>query len=138
MREPLRTVLEKRQNLDRQELAMSSALQNRMKNLRIWATHTLAILQSRSPVSVLNQAQESLNRYSSRLIVIASFALEQRQHRLRALNTLLEALSPQATLLRGFTITKKPDGSVLYSAAEAAKCDKLIVQFADGELKCSP
>ncbi len=134
MREPLRAVSEKRQNLDRLESAMISTLQNRMKNLCTRIAHTLAILQSRNPVSLFNQARQSLNWYSGRLMGIVPHALEQRQHRLRALNTLLETLSPQATLLRGFTITKKPDGSLLYSATEAAKCQELIIQFADGEL----
>ncbi len=137
VREPSRIVLECRQSVDRLENSIVSSLQNRMKDLRTQMTHAFAILQSRSPVSTCAHVRQSLNRHTCRLSELAPFVLQQYRHRLCHLHTLLEAFSPQATLLRGFTITTKPDGSLLQSAREATHCSEIGVRFADGEIVVS-
>ncbi|MQS10013.1 exodeoxyribonuclease VII large subunit, partial [Streptomyces alkaliphilus] len=44
------------------------------------------------------------------------------------------ALSPAATLRRGYAVLRRPDGSVLRSAAEAGAGEELRARLADGEL----
>ncbi|MQA95539.1 MAG: exodeoxyribonuclease VII large subunit [Streptosporangiales bacterium] len=46
----------------------------------------------------------------------------------------LLALSPAATLKRGYTIAQRADGTVLRSATEAAEGDALVLRFADDRL----
>ena len=46
----------------------------------------------------------------------------------------LRALSPAATLDRGYAIVQRADGHVVRAAAEVAKGDPLRVRLADGEL----
>jgi exodeoxyribonuclease VII large subunit len=46
----------------------------------------------------------------------------------------LLALSPSATLRRGYAIAQRPDGTIVRAAAEAAPGDKLLIRFAADQL----
>lgn len=46
----------------------------------------------------------------------------------------LVALSPAATLRRGYAIVQRPDGSVVRAAAEVESGDGLLIRFADGRV----
>lgn len=46
----------------------------------------------------------------------------------------LRALSPAATLERGYAIVQRADGHVVRAASEVGKGDPLRVRLADGEL----
>ena len=57
----------------------------------------------------------------------------------RDLHTLaqrLNALSPLATLERGYSISRKTDGAVLTSAEQVSIGDRVEIQLADGHLTC--
>ena len=57
----------------------------------------------------------------------------------RDLHTLaqrLNALSPLATLQRGYSISRKTDGEVLTSAEQVSIGDRVEIQLADGHLAC--
>lgn len=138
VREPIRILFENQQTLDRLQISATSALQNRMREFRTRISHAYAILQSRRPASALNHIRQTLHHQACRLGEIMPLALQQHRHRLHHLYALLEALSPQATLLRGFTITVKPDGTLLRHAIEASSCAEIFVRFADGEVRSRP
>ncbi|RAY14390.1 exodeoxyribonuclease VII large subunit [Actinomadura craniellae] len=61
-------------------------------------------------------------------------ALDRAGDHLAHTRARLVALSPAATLRRGYAIAQLPDGSVLRSAADAAVGDELLVRLADGRL----
>ena len=65
---------------------------------------------------------ESLRRVSAEVTRIGQF------------ERLVEALSPEATLKRGYTITRRVSGRVLSSACEAAAGDLIETVFADGKI----
>jgi len=46
----------------------------------------------------------------------------------------LAALSPQATLHRGFSITRTADGKVVTSASQVKPGDRILTQLANGEI----
>jgi exodeoxyribonuclease VII large subunit len=46
----------------------------------------------------------------------------------------LQALSPAATLRRGYTITQNAEGGVVRSASEVSPGEDLLIRFADDEL----
>lgn len=48
----------------------------------------------------------------------------------------LNALSPLATLERGYSISRKADGAVLTSAKQVSVGDRVEIQLADGHLAC--
>ena len=62
--------------------------------------------------------------------------LADYEHKLHALAQHLNALSPLATLKRGYSITRKTDGEVLTQAEQVSVGDKIEVQLARGHLTC--
>lgn len=66
---------------------------------------------------------------------VASRSLVSRaMERLDASSELLRALSPEATLRRGFSVTRTMSGHTITSAAEAAVGTTIVTTFADGEV----
>jgi exodeoxyribonuclease VII large subunit len=51
---------------------------------------------------------------------------------------LVESLSPQAVLARGFALVLDGDGHLVKSSRDAAKAARLSLRFADGELAATP
>lgn len=62
--------------------------------------------------------------------------LQHDQLRLRSLARSLEAVSPLATVARGYAIVTRPtDGSVVRSATEVSAGERLRAQLADGSIE---
>ncbi|MFD1299651.1 exodeoxyribonuclease VII large subunit, partial [Lysobacter gummosus] len=55
--------------------------------------------------------------------------------RLRGLARSLEAISPLATVARGYSILQRGDGRVVRSVLDAAPGDRLTARVHDGQLK---
>ncbi|MFN7056989.1 exodeoxyribonuclease VII large subunit [Hyphomonas sp.] len=64
--------------------------------------------------------------------------IEQKKAALNAEGKLLETLSYQATLKRGYAILRDADGRIIRSAPVAASTDTLRITLADGDLTASP
>lgn len=59
------------------------------------------------------------------------------ENRLHTLAQRLDALSPLATLKRGYSISRKTDGKVLTSTEQVSIGDRIEIQLSDGHLACS-
>jgi exodeoxyribonuclease VII large subunit len=82
----------------------------------------------------LVHARQRLAALDPRLSAAAKLSLQMRATRLDALDRQLQALSPQAVLNRGYTITTmKKTGQILRRSAETKMGDRLLTRFADGE-----
>lgn len=64
--------------------------------------------------------------------------IEQKKAALNAEGKLLETLSYQATLKRGYAILRDTDGRIIRSAPVAAGTDQFRITLADGDLLASP
>lgn len=62
--------------------------------------------------------------------------LSNSERDLHTLAQRLNALSPLATLQRGYSISRKTDGQVLTSAEQVSIDDRVEIQLADGHLAC--
>lgn len=62
----------------------------------------------------------------------------QKKGLLAAEAKLLETLSYQATLKRGYAIIRGPAGQILRHSADAGTCTELRIGFADGEIRAVP
>lgn len=60
--------------------------------------------------------------------------LERRQQRLDLAIARLEALSPLASLRRGYCLVERADGSILRRAAEVQAGDRLVIYAAEGKI----
>ena len=64
-------------------------------------------------------------------------SLKRREDRLNRSASLLEALSYQATLNRGFAVVKTRDGALLRTRDATQAAEDFTIQFADGDLDAS-
>jgi exodeoxyribonuclease VII large subunit len=115
------------------------------RQLRARMTQVLERLQARLQQTQArlhaHNPQRDLARLQQRLRALHPQAAMQRrlQHdqlRLRSLARSLEAVSPLATVARGYAIVTRPaDGSVVRSAAEVSAGERLRAQLADGSIE---
>ena len=134
-REPLRRIEEIGQTLDRAESDLEGMLHGR-----------LDVINNRLSTS---EIQLSSSRPDHRIAVMRQQAaaladrLENHLHRLRLrevgrlarVESALSALSPEATLRRGFSITRSVDGRVLTSPSQVKNGERIFTQLAEGEIE---
>lgn len=80
----------------------------------------------------LRHARRDLNELFARLRAAASSGLSQKEHRLQRLAASLEHLSPQAVLLRGYSLVRTPDGHIVRSSAQLTEGDPIHLTFGEG------
>jgi len=102
-------------------------------------TAWLAAIKSRpalaNPVREIERQAELVTALTQRARRCLSAALDRASDDVSHTRARLLALSPAATLRRGYAIVQHGDSSVVRSAAEVARREKLIVRFADDQLK---
>ena len=97
--------------------------------------HLRARLQAQHPLIRLARRGEQLVALTQRLHAAIDRRLDRRKQHLVELARTLNAVSPLATLQRGYAILLDRDsGEVLRSVAVAAKSAHLIARLADGEI----
>ena len=139
----LKTVLEQRyfdasQKLDEQrtyihKLAQTlsySMTQNVRAHTARFERQTQALKHCRPDISVYRQ---DINRFQTTLSHAFRQLLAHRRQSLTAQTALLEAVSPQQILERGFSVVKNTRGQVIRNADVLKQGQKLHITFADGE-----
>ena len=76
----------------------------------------------------LNSKKTFLQSHSPRLLI------KNKRVKLKYINDMLDALSPEKLLSRGFALISDESGNSIYSARNIREKDKLIVQFCDGKI----
>jgi exodeoxyribonuclease VII large subunit len=80
----------------------------------------------------LRHARRDLNELFARLRAAATSGLSQKEHRLQRLAASLEHLSPQAVLLRGYSLVRTPDGHIVRSSVQLTEGDPIRLTFGEG------
>jgi exodeoxyribonuclease VII large subunit len=80
----------------------------------------------------LRHLQRDLDEIASRLRASASSGLSRQANRLAQLAASLDHLSPQAVLQRGFSLVRKPDGSIVRDAAQLTVAEPVQLTFGTG------
>jgi exodeoxyribonuclease VII large subunit len=112
-----------------------------MKNLVLerigqyrWQVQTLRrSLNHLSPRVGIAGSRQQLDGWQARLDRAMQRRLDQAQHRLNLLQTQLTAVSPKATLERGYAIVRDGDGRIIRTLAAIKTGDPLTVQVRDGQ-----
>lgn len=86
--------------------------------------------------SRLKPAEAMLEASAKALGVAVATALERASERLAGSESLLDALSPVATMKRGFTMTRTGEGKTVTSASQLLEGSEIFTIFADGSV-CS-
>lgn len=108
--------------------------QRRMEQSRARLRHAEAILRMHHPERRIQRLRERLAALSARPQAAVARRLANDALALRGLARSLEAVSPLATVARGYSIVQHEDGRVVRSVLDAAPGDRLQMQLADGRL----
>ena len=133
-----RQIRHPRQKLDEQrtyihKLAQTlsySMTQNVRAHTARFERQTQALKHCRPDISVYRQ---DIDRFQTTLSYSFRQLLTQRHQSLTAQTALLEAVSPQQILERGFSVVKNTRGQVIRNADVLKQGQKLHITFADGE-----
>ncbi|MEW6514131.1 MAG: exodeoxyribonuclease VII large subunit [Pseudomonadota bacterium] len=132
LRATLQSALETRmQALDRLALRLvhpAQRLAASRQRLEILARRLHAAMRERTAL------QPRLDRLGHRLRQTLSGQIARRHQQLSRCQGALAALSPLATLDRGYSIVRGPDGAIVRDAAQLATGDDLQLQFAHGKV----
>lgn len=121
----------------RQEDAMRrlrSLLALRLSGERSRLRHAEAVLRARHPRRQLQRLRERLAALRARPQAILAHRLQREALALRGLARSLEAVSPLATIARGYAIVRHPDGRIVRSIGDARAGDRLEARLRDGVL----
>jgi exodeoxyribonuclease VII large subunit len=88
------------------------------------------------PQRLLDPQRDRLSRYQEKIQERMSSLLQESQNRLSREVVKLEALSPLATLARGYAICKDEQGHVLYDTAQVGAGQRITVNLSKGALSC--
>ena len=138
------------------QLRLQGAMQRRLERQRALLRHADATLRAQHPQRRLERLRMRLSELQPRLRVLFSRQLQAMEHRLRPLEhrprTLLvqrlqreathlrglarslHAISPLATVARGYSILQRNDGRVVRGIADVATGDRLRARLHDGTL----
>lgn len=90
---------------------------------------------SSAVASLLAYARDGMRREARALSANASFVVERRRALLQASSGKLEALSPLATLARGYAVARGPEGDTLSSVAQFRPGESFDLLVRDGVVR---
>ena len=155
-REPGNMVMQARQRVDRLYMQMSHSLDERRRHVRqrlqeltlriepvtrqqlVRVRQLLADAQSEMAHASIRQVGEhrvSLERLGDRMAHAMAMRRERSRRDLERLQSQLKALSPAAVLERGYSVTRKADGTIVRSSDEVAMGDRLYTRVASGTVE---
>ncbi len=133
---PARQVEEKVQRLDELGSRLQRAQQGILLSFRHYLGTRVARLDRYHPTAWLRQSSAALRQLQERLERLVVHDLESRRMRLAELGRALEAVSPLATLDRGYAIVSNQTGHVLTRSGQILPGDEIRVRLARGRLTC--
>jgi exodeoxyribonuclease VII large subunit len=134
-REPMRRLDESRQTSDRLGEIISEAASRRLEKLGSSLETAAAMLASAHPGQRITHARQSIAGLADQLHSQIIRRMERDAGRVDRIRAVLSALSPQATLARGFSITRDAKGKVITAVSQAKAGEKIITQLADGVIE---
>jgi exodeoxyribonuclease VII large subunit len=116
-------------NLPKAAMALTQKARLRLSKLQL----SPALLKAE-----IRQGYQRLRAVAVRARPALMRLIEARRTALMAEAKLLETLSYQATLSRGYALVRTPDGRLVRSAGTAAELASFNVRFSDGEIAAGP
>ncbi len=134
-REPRLRLDQVAQDLDVLSEALRRAVADRIASLKQRVTAAAGTLREHRPDQMLAMRRHQVEAVAGRLRILARQQMEKAGRRLEHSAALLRILGPQATLDRGYSITRNAAGEIIRSAAQVKPGDMLITRVADGDLE---
>ena len=133
---PAQRLTRNRQRLQELELRLGKTMKTRLTHdLKIVEIKTARLWQH-SPASVIRRSQEKHKYLNERLINSIQYRLKQHKQQILAISQTLNAVSPLATLNRGYAlVSEAATGKIIRSAGQVKVGDGLTIRLAKGTLK---
>ena len=122
------------QQFDEIQEKLSGGMHNRLAAERLRCDHAAALLARTHPGALVKMHTLRLRRGVHELSAVASGVVSGKMHTLETLAAKLEALSPYATLQRGYAIATDSERRVIRSAQSVRKNQPLEILVADGTI----
>ena len=122
----------------RQDTAMrrlAAAFDRQLQQQRARLRHAGVVLQTGSPKRRLQALRQQLDALRARPEAALRRRLQRDALHLRGLARSLEAVSPLATIARGYSILQREDGTVIRRVDDVAPGDALQARLSDGNLR---
>ena len=134
-RELLNRLRDAQQRLDHARETLRRCILYKIDNYRRGLSHSLATLQARSPLRELMLRRNRFGDLERRFVDLPARALENARHRFQRIEGILRVLGPEATLRRGYSITRNERGELIRSVAVVRPKMKLLTRVSDGEFE---
>ncbi|CAD5353595.1 exodeoxyribonuclease VII large subunit [Citrobacter freundii] len=118
--------------LERLRQRMNFALENKIKQANQRQQRMLQRLNQQNPQPRIHRAQTRIQQLEYRLAENIRARLSEQRERFGNAVTHLEAVSPLATLARGYSVTTTSDGTVLKKTKQARPGNLLTTRLNDG------
>ena len=135
---PKQIVLEKQANLQTLSTRLGAGLSKAASKKRVEFTRAASRLRPEPLIADARRARNSLVDTARRARPALDRVLRAKQQDLTAQTKLLETLSYQATLKRGYAIVKDDTGKVLRSANAVAQALNVTLTLSDGDVSATP
>lgn len=119
-------------SLERLQKRMSFALENQLKQAGQQQLRLSQRLNQQNPQPRIHRGQTRIQQLEYRLAESVRTQLSATRERFGNAVTHLEAVSPLATLARGYSVTTATDGKVLKQAKQVKAGDTLTTRLSDG------
>jgi exodeoxyribonuclease VII large subunit len=134
-RELINRVRDAQQRLDHARDSLGRCLAHKIDNYRRGLSHALATLQARSPVRELMLRRNRFGDLQRRFTELPLRTLENARHRFQRIEGILRVLGPEATLRRGYSITRNERGELIRTIAAVRPKMKIRTRVSDGEFE---
>jgi len=121
------------QRMDELELRLNQAMQTKLRHNKGLLEATIAKLWQHNPAVTINNYKQKHDYLSKRLITITCHKLEWLNQRLLNVSQTLHAVSPLATLNRGYALViHQPSGQIIRSTEQLKPGDSVETRLAQG------
>jgi exodeoxyribonuclease VII large subunit len=134
-RELINRMRDGQQQLDHSRETLRRCLAHKIENYRRGLSHALATLQARSPLRELMLRRNRFGDLQRRFTELPMRTLEHARHRFQRIEGILRVLGPDATLRRGYSITRNERGQLIRTVAAVRPKMKIRTRVSDGEFE---
>ena len=121
--------------LERLQQRMRNALDSQFRQASVRQQRLAQRLNSQNPQPKIHRAQTRVQQLEFRLAQAIQSRMSQTRERFGSAITHLEAVSPLATLSRGYSVTTVSDGKVLKQTSQVRQGEMLTTRVKDGWLE---
>jgi exodeoxyribonuclease VII large subunit len=132
-RELIKQMRDAQQELDLAGASLRRNVLQRITETRATLMNFQSAVKSRNPQRELIGLRHGFTDLRRRFVALAPQSFEKARQRFQRAEGILRALGPEATLRRGYSITRTADGRLIHSTKQASPGLKILTRVADGE-----